>query len=179
MNYAHIYWNRTCDGDGVRVALYVSGCTRACRGCHNRETWDPCYGTPFTDDTLARVLDGCDHPWVSGLSLLGGDPLYQSNQQEVLRLLKGFRGRFGRGKDVWLWTGCVLERDLLPDSPTFRPSEWFTPFTSDLLGLVDVIVDGPFIDYLKTPNLLYRGSSNQRILRLVDGRPSEDLTPST
>lgn len=166
MNYAQIYWNRTCDGEGIRVALYCSGCGWKCKGCHNAETWDPAYGSPFTEEVKQKVLDGCDHPWIDGLSLLGGDPMFPDNQSSVLELLRAFRARFGAAKSVWMWTGCILERDLCSSSSKFKKSEWHTEYTHDILQLVDVIVDGPFIEALKMPNLKWRGSTNQRILRM-------------
>lgn len=179
MNYAHIYWNRTCDGPGVRVALYLSGCDHFCANCHNREAWDPNYGSPFTEDVKQKVLEGCDHPWITGLSLLGGDPLYAASQPAVLDLLTAFRARFGSSKTVWLWTGCVLERDLLPSSDNFRPSVWHLWTVTDaILRQVDVVVDGPFVEALKEPNLAYRGSTNQRVLAMRNGAVSSDVTPS-
>ena len=166
MNYAHIFKNRTCDGPGVRVALYCQGCTRHCQGCHNPETWDPCGGIPYTDETKREILDAIDHPWIAGLSILGGEPMEPCNQDCVRRLLEAFRARFGWGKSAWLWTGCDAYRDLFSHNPEFVQSRWHTNHTVMILAMLDVIVDGTYVASLRDPRLQYRGSSNQRVIHL-------------
>ena len=162
MNYSAI---RTCDvanGPGVRVSLFVSGCTHCCPGCFNPDTWDFAAGEPWTDAEQEKVLSACEPVWIQGLSLLGGEPFEPENQRALVPLLRAFRARFPK-KDIWAWTGCVYERELLKESP------WRCEVTDEMLSLIDTLVDGPFIEAQKNITLRFRGSSNQRILPL-DGR---------
>ena len=162
MNYSAI---RTCDvanGPGVRVSLFVSGCTHCCPGCFNPDTWDFAAGEPWTDAVQEKLLADCEPVWIQGLSLLGGEPFEPVNQRGLVPLLREFRERFPK-KDVWAWTGCVYERELLKESP------WRCEVTDEMLSLIDTLVDGPFIEAQKNITLRFRGSSNQRILPL-DGR---------
>ena len=147
------------NGPGVRVALFVSGCRHRCKGCFNPDTWDFAAGEPWTDAVQERVLAACEKDWIQGLSLLGGEPFEPENQRALVPLLRAFRARFPQ-KDVWAWTGCVYERDLLRESP------WRCEATDEMLSLVDTLVDGPFIEAQKNITLRFRGSSNQRILDL-------------
>ena len=159
MNYSAI---RTCDvanGPGVRVSVFVSGCTHCCPGCFNPDTWDFLAGSPWTVAAQEQVLAACEPVWIQGLSLLGGEPFEPVNQRGLVPLLREFRKRFPK-KDVWAWTGCVYETDLLKESP------WRCEVTDEMLSLIDTLVDGPFIEELKNITLRFRGSSNQRILEL-------------
>ena len=159
MNYSAI---RTCDvanGPGVRVSLFVSGCRHRCKGCFNPDTWDFAAGEPWTDAEQEKVLSACEPVWIQGLSLLGGEPFEPVNQRGLVPLLRAFRERFPK-KDVWAWTGCVYERELLKESP------WRCEVTDEMLSLIDTLVDGPFIEAQKNITLRFRGSSNQRILEL-------------
>ena len=159
MNYSAI---RTCDvanGPGVRVSLFVSGCRHRCKGCFNPDTWDFAAGEPWTDAVQEKLLADCEPVWIQGLSLLGGEPFEPANQRALVPLLRAFRARFPK-KDVWAWTGCVYERELLKESP------WRCEVTDEMLSLIDTLVDGPFIEAQKNITLRFRGSSNQRILEL-------------
>ncbi|MBR0068571.1 MAG: anaerobic ribonucleoside-triphosphate reductase activating protein [Kiritimatiellae bacterium] len=159
MNYSAI---RTCDvanGPGVRVSLFVSGCTHGCPGCFNPDTWDFAAGEPWTDAVQEKVLAACEPVWIQGLSLLGGEPFEPVNQRGLVPLLRAFRARFPQ-KDVWAWTGCVYEDDLL------KESLWRCEVTDEMLSLIDTLVDGPFIEDQKDVTLVFRGSSNQRIIDL-------------
>ena len=159
MNYSAI---RTCDvanGPGVRVSLFVSGCRHRCKGCFNPDTWDFAAGEPWTDAVQEKLLADCEPVWIQGLSLLGGEPFEPVNQRGLVPLLREFRERFPK-KDVWAWTGCVYERELLKESP------WRCEVTDEMLSLIDTLVDGPFIEAQKNITLRFRGSSNQRILEL-------------
>ena len=159
MNYSAI---RTCDvanGPGVRVSLFVSGCRHRCKGCFNPDTWDFMAGRPWTVAAQEEVLAACEKDWIQGLSLLGGEPFEPVNQRALVPLLRAFRARFPK-KDVWAWTGCVYERELLKESP------WRCEVTDEMLSLIDTLVDGPFIEAQKNITLRFRGSSNQRILDL-------------
>ena len=162
MNYSAI---RTCDiadGPGVRVSLFVSGCRHRCKGCFNPDTWDFAAGEPFTEETENRIIEASSPPYIAGLSRLGGEPFEPENQCALLPFLHKFRERFPQ-KDVWAWTGCVYERELLKESP------WRCEVTDEMLSLIDVLVDGPFVESLKDISLLFRGSSNQRILDIRGG----------
>jgi len=165
MNYASI---RTCDianGPGVRVSLFVSGCTHRCKGCFNESIWDFAAGEPFTDEVERRIIEASAPRQISGLTVLGGEPFEPVNQAGLVPFLRRWR-MANPAKDVWCYTGCVLEKDLL------SPSRWRTPFTDDMLSLIDVLVDGPFVESLKDISLRFRGSSNQRILDIRNGAAS-------
>ena len=163
MNYASI---RTCDianGEGVRVSLFVSGCTHRCKGCFNEEAWDFSYGQPFTEKTESELIAALEPGHIAGLSILGGEPMEPENQRALVPFLRRVRDRFGVSKTVWVYTGCVLETQLM------APSRWRTELTDEFLSLVDVLVDGPFVEAEKDISLEFRGSANQRIIRLRGG----------
>ena len=164
MNYSAA---RTCDvanGPGVRISLFVSGCTHRCKGCFNPDTWDFSFGEPFTEETGKRLIEAGRPPHIAGLTLLGGEPFEPENQRALVPFLREWRSALPE-KDVWCYTGCVLEKELL------APSRWRTEDTDEMLSLIDVLVDGPFVESLKDISLVFRGSSNQRILRLRETGP--------
>ncbi len=173
MNYASI---RTCDvanGEGVRVSLFVSGCTHKCKGCFNEDAQNFAYGKPFTPEVEDRLLEALAPGYISGLSLLGGEPMEPDNQRGLIGFLRRFRERYGETKTLWVYTGCVYELDLLPTSGDALGVEvnsphkrWRTEVTDEFLSMVNVLVDGPFVEALKDISLQFRGSSNQRLLRL-------------
>lgn len=161
MNYASI---RTCDianGEGVRVSLFVSGCTHRCKGCFNSEAWSFDYGEAFTSRVEDEIIEAMRPSYIAGLTLLGGEPMEPENQRVLVPFLRRVMKEFSPNtKTLWVYTGCVLEELKNPDS-RFR-----TEFTDEFLSMIDVLVDGPFIQELKDISLQFRGSSNQRILRL-------------
>ncbi len=160
MNYASI---RPCDianGEGVRVSLFVSGCTHHCKGCFNPEQWSFTAGAPFTREIEDEILCMLDECFIDGLSVLGGEPMEPENQRALVPFLRRFRKKFGNRRDLWVYTGCVLERDLKSES------RWRGSLTDEFLSMIDVLVDGPFVEELKDISLKFRGSSNQRILKL-------------
>jgi anaerobic ribonucleoside-triphosphate reductase activating protein len=160
VNYASI---RTCDianGEGVRVSLFVSGCTHHCKGCFNEAAWDFAYGEPFTKKTENEILAALEPDFIDGLTILGGEPMEPENQRALMPLLRRFREKFGDAKTLWIYTGCVLETDLKAES------RWRTEVTDEMLSLTDVLVDGPFLEAKKDISLQFRGSSNQRIIHL-------------
>ena len=167
MNYASI---RTCDianGEGVRVTLFVSGCTHRCKGCFNPDQWDFDYGELFTREVEDRILKDLEPSYIAGLSSLGGEPMEPANQRVLVPFLRRFREKFGQTKTLWVYTGCILDTDLLVAKVKGLPeSRWHTEVTDEFLKMIDVLVDGPFIEELKDISLQFRGSSNQRILRL-------------
>ncbi len=163
MNYASI---RTCDianGEGVRVTLFVSGCTHHCKGCFNPDQWDFNYGEPFTREVEDRILGLLDQSFISGLSILGGEPMEPSNQRALVPFLRRFREKFGDTKTLWVYTGCVLDTETFNLQPSTFNLEGTT---QEFLRMIDVLVDGPFVEELKDISLQFRGSSNQRILNL-------------
>ena len=169
MNYASI---RTCDianGEGVRVSLFVSGCTHRCPGCFNRDQWDFSAGEPFTREVEDRLLDDLEPDFIAGLSVLGGEPMEPANQRALLPFLRRFRDRFGETKTIWVYTGCVL--DLA--TRRFTEPRYNVEETPGILDRTDVLVDGPFVEALKDISLKFRGSSNQRIIELHDHRDQD------
>lgn len=158
MYYGTIKKSDIANGVGVRVSLFVSGCTHRCKGCFNEETWDFQYGNVFTKKTQEQIFQWLSPSYVSGLTVLGGEPLEYVNQQELLPFLKEVKKRFP-DKTIWCYTGYVFEEDVLGNMvPRWRG------VTKPLLELIDVLVDGPFIEEQKDITLLFRGSSNQRLI---------------
>ena len=152
MNYGNIKYFDIADGIGVRTTLFVSGCTHHCRDCFQPETWDFDYGDPFTEETEEEILEALRPSWIQGLSILGGDPMEPENQEALLPFLKRVKAELPE-KDVWLYTGYRLE----------------SVSASPMLPLVDVVVDGPYIEAEKDVSLAFRGSRNQRIIPLRNG----------
>ncbi len=149
MNYIGLSSCDTANGPGVRVSLFVSGCTLQCKGCFNPESWDFDAGKPFTEETVETIFRYLDEPYVAGLSILGGDPLEESNIPVVTDLARRVKERYGKKRDVWLWTGRIY--DKYADLPLWQ---W-----------VDTVVDGPFVEKRKvTQKGLWYGSDNQRVI---------------
>ena len=160
MNYATI---KTCDianGPGVRTSLFVSGCTHHCKNCFNQEAWDFDYGEPFTPVIQQQVLEECAPSYIAGLSLLGGEPMEPANQRGLLPLLTEFRARFPE-KSIWCYSGYTYEQLKTPGTRCYLPG-----VTEQLLSLIDVLVDGQFVQALYDISLRFRGSSNQRLIDL-------------
>ena len=154
MNYCGLKKIDTANGLGVRVSLFVSGCRNHCPGCFQPETWDFGYGEPFTNEIEDEIIEALRPSWIQGLSILGGEPMEPENQAALLPFLSRVRRELP-DKDIWLYTGYTFE--AVSDS--------------ELLPLVDVLVDGPFVDGQKDISLSFRGSRNQRILTLSCGLP--------
>ena len=162
MNYGNIKNCDIADGDGVRVSIFVSGCRNHCKGCFQPETWDFNYGKPYTKETENRIIELLKPEYIDGLTLLGGDPFENENQEELFHLLERVKKEFGDTKDIWCYTGYVYE-DIISDNFVR-----ITPYTTKLLSLIDILVDGPFIEEEKDLTLRFRGSRNQRILNLKE-----------
>ena len=157
MNYGEI---KTCDianGEGVRVSLFVSGCTHHCKNCFNDVAWDFGYGKPFTEETEEMLLKALEPDYVDGLSLLGGEPFEPENQRVLAGLLRQVKEKYPQ-KDIWCYTGYLLDRELLQESRAR------CEVTDEMLGMIDVLVDGRFVEELKDISLAFKGSSNQRII---------------
>lgn len=139
------------DGEGVRCSLYVSGCPFACKNCYNVVAQNFKYGEIFNEDILEEVMNACEPNYISGLSILGGEPF--CNVDVTLQCVQKFRQRYGNSKSIWVWTGFLFEY-LMQDNAERKL----------LLEHIDILIDGPFINHLYKPNLPYKGSLNQRII---------------
>lgn len=157
MNYGDIKRIDVANGPGVRVSLFVSGCTHHCQGCFNPETWDFNFGSLFTEKEIDTMMEYLKPSHIRGLSLLGGEPFEYSNQQGLLPLLRRFKEEFPE-KDVWCYTGYDFEKDIRDTMAV----KW--PETRELLTYIDILVDGEFIEAEKDLALRFRGSANQRII---------------
>lgn len=150
MNYAKINTTDIANGTGVRVSLFVSGCRRHCPGCHNSQAWDFDFGVPFTKSTMGRILSRLDENFIDGLSILGGEPFEPDNVGTVWEIISEAK-RVCPAKTVWVYSGF-----------TYEELRWRYP--DDLLSMIDVLVDGPYIEAERDITLKFRGSRNQRII---------------
>ncbi len=157
MNYGEIKKTDIANGEGVRVSLFVSGCTHHCEGCFNPETWNFCYGKEFTSETEKELLNALSPDFINGLTLLGGEPFETQNQRAIAPFLKKVREQFPN-KNIWCYTGYLFDEELLKDSRAR------CEVTDEMLGMIDVLVDGEFKQELKNITLRFRGSENQRII---------------
>ena len=154
MNYARINPNDIANGIGVRVTLFVSGCTHHCKGCFNSETWDFGYGTPFTEETTEHIIKLLEPSYIEGLTLLGGEPMEPQNQRALLPLLKKVRKIYPQ-KSIWCYSGYLFDKEILSGRAHCE-------VTDELLSYIDVLVDGRFVEEKKNIMLKFRGSENQR-----------------
>ena len=159
MNYGNIKYMDVSNGKGIRTSLYVSGCKNHCKGCFNECTWVFDYGKPFTSEIENTLLESIKNEYISGLSILGGDPCEVENQGAVLHLVLEFRKLFGDSKNIWMWTGYIYDRDLVKGG-----RRYIEGITDKILNNIDILVDGPFILDKKNLMLKFRGSSNQRLI---------------
>ena len=159
MNYAAIKWADVANGPGVRVSLFVSGCTHRCPGCFNEEAQDFAYGRSFTRAEEDKIIAALAPAHIRGLSLLGGEPFEPDNQRALLPFLRRVKEAHP-SKEVWCYSGYTLDGEL------WKPSRARCECTDELLSLIDILVDGPFVQERKDLNLRFRGSSNQRILNV-------------
>jgi anaerobic ribonucleoside-triphosphate reductase activating protein len=143
----------------VRVSLFVSGCRNACKGCFQPETWNFHFGEPFTQDTENEILTALTPEYIAGFSLLGGEPFEEENQEVLAPFLEKIKETYPQ-KNIWCWTGYIYDKDLQ------EGQRKHTQFTDRMLACIDVLVDGPFIEEQRNLMLEFRGSENQRILRL-------------
>ena len=157
MNYAEIKKCDIANGKGVRVSLFVSGCTHRCPGCFNSIAWDFGYGKPFDKKVWEELFSALSPDYIAGLSLLGGEPFEISNQKALLPFIREYKRRFPN-KNLWCYTGYTLDLDLIPEGRAHCDA------TDELLSYIDVLVDGEFVEALADISLKFRGSSNQRII---------------
>ncbi len=169
MNYADIKQYDVANGPGVRVSVFVSGCTHHCKECFNPETWDFQYGEPFTEETAALVLEYLEPEYIKGLTLLGGEPFEHVNQQGLLPLVRAVRQRYPQ-KDIWCFTGYDFDKDILGRMVL----EWEE--TREFLSFIDVLVDGEFMIDKKDLGLAFKGSSNQRTILVQESLKNDRIS---
>lgn len=168
MNYATI---KNCDianGPGVRVSLFVSGCTHRCPGCFNEVAWDFEYGEAFTEQTIAMIIKMMEPAHIKGLTLLGGEPFEPQNQPALVELLRRVKAAYPE-KSIWAFSGYLFEKDIL----TWRLGK--REITEEFLSYLDVLVDGPFIQEKKNLSLRFRGSENQRLINVPESLSREEV----
>ena len=163
MNYATIKKTDVANGPGVRVSLFVSGCRHACRGCFNSEAWDFAYGKPFDDGTLTEILDALAPEYIEGFSVLGGEPFEPENRETVLSVIRAVKDKYP-SMTVWCYSGFTFEELINTD------------VSKDILGLIDVLVDGKFEEDKKNLRLSFRGSENQRLIDVKKTLLSGEIT---
>ena len=172
MHYATIKWTDIANGEGVRISLFVSGCTRHCKNCFNQVAWDFSYGEEFDEVVQKRILDALHSSFIKGLSLLGGEPLEPQNQEALLPFIQEVKRRYP-DKDIWCYTGFTLDEK----KGILHEKKKNTDYTKQLISLFDVLVDGPFIEQNKDIRLKFRGSSNQRIIDVQKSLETQSYVP--
>lgn len=168
MNYSAIKYCDIANGIGVRTVLFVSGCRNHCKDCFQPETWAFSYGEPFTREVEDAIIASLEPDYIKGLTLLGGDPFEPENQGGLLPFMKRVKAECPK-KDVWAYTGYVLDRDLVPGG------KCYTKDTKGLLDTIDILVDGPFVSEQKDITLQFKGSKNQRVLDCARYRKTGEL----
>ena len=170
MNVAAIKKNDIANGVGVRVSLFVSGCRHRCKNCFNKEAWDFDFGEKFTDETMEEIMSALDKDFISGLTILGGEPFENENLGGVLSVVKECRKRFPQ-KNIWCYTGYQLEELLTPGAHPHCEA------TEEMLSCIDILIDGRFMPEEKDISLQFRGSRNQRVIDMNRTRQSGKITP--
>jgi anaerobic ribonucleoside-triphosphate reductase activating protein len=163
MHVGQIFKADCANGEGMRVSVFVSGCTNRCEGCFQPETWDFNYGEPYTKEMEQEILDELSLPYYNGLTILGGEPFEPSNQEGLIDLIRRIRTELPK-KTIWMYTGFTYDRDLVPGGCRY------TAFTDEILDSIDILVDGRFEQEKKNISLNYRGSENQRIIDMKASR---------
>ena len=159
MRYNKIRKMDISNGPGVRVSIFMQGCTFNCKNCFNSETHDFNGGKEFTDDTINRVLELCDNETIRGLSILGGEPMHPKNIEGTTKLAKAFKKKYPN-KDLWIWSGFLFDKNLKD---------------KEVVKYVDVLVDGQYIDELHNRTLKWKGSSNQRVIDVQKSLKSNNV----
>lgn len=162
MRYNKIRKMDIADGPGVRVSIFMQGCTFNCKNCFNPETHDFNGGKEFTDDTIARVLELCKNENIEGLSILGGEPMHPNNIDGTTKLAKEFKEKYPN-KNIWVWTGFLFDKDLKD---------------KEVMKYIDVLVDGQYVDELHDPKLKWKGSSNQRVIDVQESLKQNEVVLS-
>ena len=169
MNYSSIKYFDTADGSGIRTALYVSGCRIHCKGCHNFEAWDFNSGKPFTDIELNEIIESLKPDYISGLSILGGEPTEPENAIELAKIISKIKEELPK-KNIWVYSGRIIEA---LDNLANEDSEYGRAIKF-ILSKADILIDGPFLEEQRDITLKFRGSSNQRI---IDLKSRKELNP--
>ena len=169
MHYSTIKDCDIANGIGVRITLFVSGCTNHCKNCFQPQTWDFDFGEPFTEETEKKLLQMLKPDYINGLTLLGGEPMEPQNQRALVPFLKRVREAYPN-KNIWCFTGFTYE--VLKTDGSHPRCE----VTDEMLSLIDVLVDGRYVDELKDLTLQFRGSSNQRLIDMVKTRKNGEVT---
>ena len=159
MKYATIKWTDIANGEGVRISLFVSGCTHHCKNCFNQVAWDFNYGDDFGVDVQNKIIKELSSNYIAGISLLGGEPLEPQNQEALLLFIRRIRAIYPK-KTIWCYTGFVLDEE----TGALKEIHKNTPVTKTLISMFDVLVDGAYVEELKDIRLKFRGSSNQRVI---------------
>ena len=169
MHYSTIKDCDIANGIGVRITLFVSGCTNHCKNCFQPQTWDFDFGEPFTEETEEKLLEMLKPDYINGLTLLGEEPMEPKNQRALVPFLKRVREAYPN-KNIWCFTGFTYE--VLKTDGSHPRCE----VTDEMLSLIDVLVDGRYVDELKDLTLQFRGSSNQRLIDMVQTRENGEVT---
>ncbi len=173
MHIGEIMTADSANGVGIRLTIFVSGCLNHCPGCFQPETWNFEYGRPYTKEMEDQLLEELAHPYYNGLTLLGGDPMELANQEPLMGLLRRIHAELPE-KNIWAYTGYLYDQDLQPGG-----RRYIEGITDPYLDLIDILVDGPFVQELKKITLNFRGSSNQRIIDLKETRRTGELVLSS
>lgn len=168
MNYGNIKKYDIADGEGVRVTLFVSGCTNYCKNCFQPETWDFNYGKPYTKETEEEIIEALKPSFIKGLTLLGGEPFEPENQRELVKLLKRVKKELP-DKNIWSYTGFILDQDIL------EGGRKHCEVTDEMLSYIDILVDGPYVEEKKNISLAFRGSENQRVIDLKKSLQEQEV----
>lgn len=168
MHFGEIKKRDIANGIGVRVSIFVSGCRNACKNCFNHDTWAFDYGTPYTKETEQEILEALSPEFITGLSILGGEPFEPENQKELVALAKAVRKAYP-DKTIWCYTGFTLEELY---SKNCRAN---TEYTDQLVSLIDILVDGRFVEEKKNISLQFRGSENQRVIDVKKTREAGEV----
>ena len=166
MNISGIIKSDIVNGPGIRLSLFVSGCTNHCEGCFQPETWDFNYGKEYSSEMEDNIISELSKPYYRGITLLGGDPMEEVNQIGLLQLTNRIKSEIP-DRDIWAYTGFIYDKDLIKDG-----KRYYNNITDKLLDNIDVLIDGPFILKRKDIRLKFRGSNNQRIIDLKESRKS-------
>lgn len=168
MNYAAVKYCDISNGTGCRTVLFVSGCRNRCKGCFQPETWDFHYGRPFDSIIQKEILKSLEANYISGLTVLGGEPFEPENQRGLVPFLRKVKKEFP-GKSIWAYTGYLLDVDLA------EGGKKYTEDTDGCLDCIDVLVDGLFVEEMKNISLAFRGSENQRLIDMKASRKEQKV----
>lgn len=168
MHYGQIFTADSANGIGIRVSLFVSGCTNKCKGCFQPETWDFNYGQEYTQETEDFIIKELSNAYYTGLTILGGEPFEPSNQRELIKLIRRVKKECPK-KTIWMYTGFTYDQDLIPGGCRY------TDVTDEILDNIDILVDGRFVEELKNILLNFRGSKNQRIIDMKETRKNGNV----